>query len=293
MDQHFEVILEAGAPREVWLAARRGHAGASDSPGILNVSPWSSPMSVYADQLGLAPDEGESEAAQWGKLIEPVLLEHLDTITGRTVVPDGRLLRSKDWPWMQCTLDARYPLLIEGRRGGIEGKCTRLYWNWDEGVPSWVIVQVQHQLAVTGWDFQTVAVLFNGNEFKWVDIARDNTRIGLIVGETEKFMRSVEQLEPPPADGKECTTAALRALFPSPRPDKVIPLDGGDLLTLDDEYDRLNAALADHAQQKRAIQNRIRLELGDAQVGLLANGSRWTQKADKNGTVSLRRKGAG
>ena len=43
--------------RAEWLAWRRSGIGASDVAGILGISPWASPFTVWADKLGLLPDE--------------------------------------------------------------------------------------------------------------------------------------------------------------------------------------------------------------------------------------------
>jgi len=44
-----ERIKVSELPREQWLALRKKGIGGSDAAGVMGMSPWSSPLSVWAD----------------------------------------------------------------------------------------------------------------------------------------------------------------------------------------------------------------------------------------------------
>ena len=49
-------VSTAGMNREDWLEQRRHTIGGSDAAGIIGLSKWSSPVSVWADKTGRLPD---------------------------------------------------------------------------------------------------------------------------------------------------------------------------------------------------------------------------------------------
>lgn len=57
------------------LEARRGWIGASDVPVIVGVSPWKDPFTLWAEETGKVPVAEAGDAAKWGNLLEPVILD--------------------------------------------------------------------------------------------------------------------------------------------------------------------------------------------------------------------------
>ena len=158
MGTRYEVI-DNGRDRLRWLDARRSGLGASDAAAILGLNPYRSAMEVYAEKSGLYgvdDDSSPSEQARWGKILESHLLDDFRKVTGRPVVRDGRLLRSRRHPWQLCTLDARQRRPDVSSRGLLEAKSTR--FEWDE-LPEDVYSQIQHQFSVTGFTWGNVIVL--------------------------------------------------------------------------------------------------------------------------------------
>src|SRR5262245_42442218 len=92
--------------RERWLAERNKGIGASEAAAIVGLSPWESPLAVYARKVGvLETVKEETEAMRWGALLEPLILTEFGIETGREVVRAGKLLRSVERPWQLATLD--------------------------------------------------------------------------------------------------------------------------------------------------------------------------------------------
>ncbi len=287
MMEAFERICSSTA-REPWLAARLSGIGSSDAPGILGVSPFASPLSVYADKLGLAEDREQSEAMKWGSILEPLIVQEFAAETGRKAERAGELLRSRANPFQLATLDAvQFAEKHEGP-GDLEIKATG--WragDWTEGVPEHVFVQVQHQLSVTGWGWASVAVLIGGCKLLWADVERDDRFIDdvLLPAEAE-FWRRVEAREPVGADASEATARALKALYPKDS-GAVIALPGS-LIELDHERVELAAQVKALETRKAGIDNEIKLALGEASIGMLANGVTYTHKLQRRAAFSVK-----
>jgi predicted phage-related endonuclease len=82
---------------------------------------------------------------------------------------------------------------------------------WDdlEKPPLNVQVQVQHQLAVTGWQVGFVAALIGGNEFRIYRIERDDKFIESLVITLDEFWHLVQTETMPKVDGSDVTRDAL------------------------------------------------------------------------------------
>ncbi len=290
MSQAFDVIQFDS--REHWLELRRLGLGGSDAPAVLNSSPWSSAVSVFADKvLGEQRSgefmgvEGDSEPMYWGRTLEPVILEHYRQETQRQAFIDGRLLRSKEHPFMQVTLDGiqRGP---ENEVGFVEVKNTR-FWLKD-GVPEHYWIQMQHQFAVTGWKWGTFAVLVMGSEFYWCDVARDDDFIDktLVPAERALWERIQNRGPTPSPDASQATLDALKRIYPKDD-GETVELDG-DFVVMDLDRQAIAAELSALKEQQRGIDNAIKAKLGDATSGVLPSGRTYTWKARKDGVRVLR-----
>src|SRR5690242_13364840 len=84
---------------------------------------------------------------------------------------------------------------------------------WKDGVPEYVQLQVQHQLAVTGKEAADVAVLLCGQKLEIHRIVRDDDIIARLVVIESRFWECGETDTEPPADGSESAAKALRHLY--------------------------------------------------------------------------------
>lgn len=63
-------ISTKGMSREEWLMRRRKTIGGSDAAGIVGLSRWTSPFSVWADKTGRAAEKEDTEAMRQGRDLE-------------------------------------------------------------------------------------------------------------------------------------------------------------------------------------------------------------------------------
>ncbi len=276
------------ANRMEWLNLRRTGIGASEIAGVLGAGRWCSALSVHAEKIDSdqpVDDRGE-ERMQLGILLEPVILQRYARVTGRKVAAYGHLLRSKKWPWMLATLDGLAQR--SGTPTPVEVKNTQDRAGWSDGLPRDVWIQIQQQLAVTDLPLGSVAVLIAGCEFKTVDVKRDQAFIhDILVPAGEKFWANVKARgAPPQADGSDASLNALKRMFPE--------CDNTTVVLHRDFFDHAEELTAIKEQQKvdkarrSELENLVRQSIGSATFGAVPDGGEFSNKADKNGTRTLR-----
>ncbi len=281
IDERFETIGHSDN-REEWLELRRLGIGGSDAAGVLSVSPWSSAVSVFVDKV-MGGDDADNEAMYWGRTLESIILSHYAKETGREVMGDGRLLRSLTHPCMQVTLDGVQ--CSPAGDGFVEVKNKRFPIT---EVPRHDWIQMQHQFAVTDWQWGSYAALCSGSSFYWCDVERDNDFIdGTLIPAVLDFWERVQAGGPTPsADASDATLEALKRFYPEPNGDTV-PL-AGELLE-DDVQRQISAEIVSQSKDYiQGIDNRIKAAMGDATYGVLPNGRTYSWKARKDGVRVFR-----
>src|SRR6266550_2596225 len=180
-----------------WLAARRTGIGGSDAPAVLGLSPWRTPFEVWAEKTGdLTVDEREpNEAMNWGTILERAILNEYSRRSGVETVEVG-LLRHPDLSWMICSPDAVAADRI------VEIKTTRSSSGWgDQGTDEirlHYLVQVHHNLIVSGAPLADVAVLIAGSDYRIYHVEPHDALYAQILDQDAAFWASVQALEPPP-----------------------------------------------------------------------------------------------
>ena len=284
--------------RDQWLEVRKRGIGSSDAAAAVGLNPYQSQLALWLQKTGrdTAPasgplDTSASDCIQedlspmyWGSLLEPIVAAHYTRRTGNRVRRINAVLQHPEHPWMLANIDrevmgAADVQLLECKTAGIQG--ARL---WRDGVPEYVQLQVQHQLAVTGKQAADVAVLLGGQELQVFRIERDDELIGKLIALEREFWGYVERDQQPPADGSDSADAALRTLYPR---------DSGAILNLKDDL-VMNAVFSDllavrevlevntalEAQLKQAIQQRM----GNASLAVFESGE-VSFKRSKDGTT--------
>lgn len=278
MGTRYEVI-DNGRDRARWAALRREGIGSSDAAAVLGINPWSSAMDVYAEKLGLygEPDQGPpSEYARWGQILEPHVIEEFRSSTGRQVVREGRLLRSRARPFQQTTLDARQRKTGVRSPGSLEVKTTKFDWN--DGVPVDIMAQVQHSFAVTGFEWGSIAVWNRTTcEFQWLDVEPEREYIDELNERELDFWSGLAKGEPPEPDDSDQCARALRAIYPKPLEGLVLDLDG-EMLDVTDDLELVKQEMGDLKKRRTALENQIKSAIGNAEAGLLPNGVMYTHK---------------
>lgn len=278
--------------RSEWLEERRLGIGATDSAVILGAAPWSSPLQVWAEKVGVDVKEEsapEPEHLKWGRLLEPLIAEQFGEETKRLITaPEPFVItRDEDEPILFATID-REQLLVPGcqeprdimmpeRESVLELKTQPFSrHNWQrEGIPEHYWIQVQHQLMVTRKRWGSIAVLTAGSSLQWADIPRDERFIdNLREVLTEWWLRYVIRREAPPAQAAD--NDVIKSIYKfDPTGSGSVELPG-NFIDLDDRRQQINEMIGALEQQKDEIEAKLKQQIGTHRQGVLPNGIVYT-----------------
>ena len=257
-------VSTKGMNREEWLMRRRKTIGGSDAAGIVGLSRWASPFSVWADKTGRAAEKEDTEAMRQGRDLEDYVARRWMEETGKRVYRLPAMLYHPKYPFAHADVDR----MVIGENAGLECKTTfSLDLKQFNGIefPVQYYAQCVHYLAVTGADRWYLAVLAYGRGFFTFVLERDQAEIDALMAAEADFWKLVEQDTPPDADGSEATSAALREVYPISE-HTTADLFGRD--TVLREYMRLKEDKKVLDTRIGEIENTIKADMGEAESGL-------------------------
>lgn len=278
--------------REQWLEVRRGGIGSSDAAAAVGLNPYKSQLELWLEKTGrsAANDDsvGMDDPRFWGTLLEPYVAVAYQQKTDNKVRKVNAVLQHPTFPFMLANIDrevigSQEVQILECKTAGEFG--SRL---WKDGVPEYITLQVQHQLAVTGKTAADVAVLLCGQQLQVHRIKRDEEVISRLIVLEARFWEFVETDTPPPADGSESSANALRQLYRG----NDTSLDFTCDENLGQAFDTL-AGLRGELETKQAqaeqLKQTIQQAMGDASKARFANGVVTFKRAKDGTTVDTKR----
>ena len=160
------VVKTNNLSREEWLRYRTKGIGGSDVGIIAGISPFKSVHQLWLEKTGqVEAEEGDSEYAHFGTLLEPIVRKEFTERTGIKVRQKHMLLQSEEYPFMFANLDG--VVNKDGEFCIFEAKTASAYKQerWEAGITAPYILKVQHYMAVTGARRPYRAALVGGNHF--------------------------------------------------------------------------------------------------------------------------------
>src|SRR5215468_2791196 len=99
-------LAESGLdPHASFLDWRSKGIGASDIAGVLSLSPWSSPVSIWCRKVGITGEPDATESMRFGRMAEQMLSAYFEEDTGLFVSGMQTRCARPDHPWMRATVD--------------------------------------------------------------------------------------------------------------------------------------------------------------------------------------------
>lgn len=204
-----------------WHALRQRHVGGSEIAALFGSQPdyALSHFSLWHVKAGNAPPpEVKSVRAAWGLRLEAAIAEAAAMENGWQILKGG-YVSDDTTPGLGCTLDwiiERDP--AETGPGCLEVKnadwlAHKRSWTDDEP-PLHILLQLQHQLACTGYGWGVVTCLVGGNDLRTYRYKARPKLIADIRRRTQEFWASIDQGREPPVDGSDSASAVLTALYP-------------------------------------------------------------------------------
>lgn len=255
-----------------WHAARAKVVGASEVAALFGVSPHISHWSLWQIKAGrvAAPDISGDQRVRWGHLVEPVVAQAVaEERPDWTILPGGHRISSRI-PGMGATLDRE----IGGARPGVL-EIKNVDWlvrkrDWGDEPPPHILLQLQHQLAVTGREWGAVAALVGGNELRiWEYQARPKV-IAEIERRVRAFWQSIRENRPPPVDGSASTSETLAALYPDARTPMLDLRADNELPEACAGFLRAREARQAAEREERHYANIIKAKVGAAEAAMVS-----------------------
>lgn len=259
-------------PYEEWLEYRKLGIGGSDASVVCGINPYKSPVELWMEKTNQLPYQEAGEAAYWGTQLETLVRDEFSKRTGIEVKHTNQMLQSEKYPFMLANLDGTCEHPDYGTCV-FEAKTASAYRanEWENNsVPYSYVVQVQHYMAVTGYQGAYVAVLIGGNQFRWRFIERDEELISLLIKLEAAFWNHVKSITPPPLDGSEASAKFLAERFPNSVPNSqiVLPDVASDLI---DQYDLACQQLETVKEQKQQAENLLKEMIGEHEIACVGD----------------------
>lgn len=265
-----EDVSTKNMSRQEWLKLRQTGIGGSDAGTILGINKWKSPIQLYFEKT--QPElkqEIDNEYIYWGNVLEDVVAKEFTERTGKKVRKVNKMFRHPKYNFMLANIDRA----VVGEKAVLECKTTSEYnkedWKEDE-IPDSYIAQVQHYMAVTGYEKGYIAVLIGGNKFIWKEIERDEELINIIIQEEKYFWENyILGDDIPPVDGSVATTEFMKFKYQDSVDTQAV-LDENDEMIIK-ALNQIKEEEKELKEQKAKYENQIKNKLGENQFGISQN----------------------
>ena len=251
--------------KEDWLRYRKCGITGTDAGAILGLNPYRSAFQVYHDKISDIIENIDNEAMRQGRDLEDYVAQRFSEETGFKVRRANAIYQSEE----HSLLLADFDRLIVGQKAGLECKTVSPFSadKWADGkIPAHYMAQVDHYLAVSGFDCWYVAALIFGRELVIHKIVADKQVISDLIDKEERFWTNhvVPQIPPAP-NGCDCDTQQINQMYEVDNRDKTADLSA--LHGLLDKRQELSDQIEQMEQEKTAIEQQVKLKMQDAAYG--------------------------
>jgi len=184
---------------------RRKFIGASEVSAVMGISPYTTPLQVWAVKTGEVPpaDLSDNQAVEWGTRLERLVSKKFAEEHGVKLIARKTRYVHPDYPFLSCELDN----IIAGTDELVEIKTVNA-WAWSswenaDELPDHVVVQVMMQLGLSkrkkGW----IACLCGGQKYIEKCIEFDQEMYDGMVEKCVAFWDMVQKKIPPVAESDD------------------------------------------------------------------------------------------
>ncbi|GAA5562940.1 MULTISPECIES: YqaJ viral recombinase family protein [Acinetobacter] len=272
---------------QAWLEVRKQGIGSSDAAAACGLNPYMSMLELWMIKTGRVQQNIDDESSghaplYWGKQLEPLVAEYYSLHTNNKVRRVNAVLQhpDPDKAFMLANLD--YAVVGNEDVQILECKTAGEYGAklWRDGVPLYVLCQVQHQLAVTGKQAAHVCVLICGHETKIFKVTRSESVIEHIVQAERYFWECVEKDTPPSVDASESAAKAIQQLYPAHVPLTVEDLSQNENANLMfDQLIKMKEEIQNQQERFDQLKHEIQMMMQDKERAVFVNGSVVWKKA--------------
>lgn len=271
--------------RQEWLAYRTGGIGSSEVGTILGVNPYETPYQLWRRKMGMDAPKEETFAMKAGHYLEDAVASFYQDSTGADIIKASAgdwLIVNKDKPFMRVSPDRTYWAAGEKKSASnkriLECKTTQKQIDEDDLPAQW-ICQLIYQLGVAELEQGALAWLTAGRSFGHKELYFDKELWQYMTEEVERFwVDNIQNKQEPLAQSVE------DVILKNPKhiagkliqADDELILDLGALKNLKEEIATLD-------KEKKEIESRIKMAMGDAEAIAKQGETLATWKASKDG----------
>lgn len=261
--------------RAAWHEIRARHVGASEVAALFSAQPDYA-MGVYAlwqVKAGrVPPPEVTAERVAWGLRLEDAIATAAAESEGWSISPGVYASRDGLGATLDRIIEAPGPndAGMSGR-GALELKNVDgiQFLRWGEEPPLHILLQLQAQLAATGFSWGAVAALVGGNSLRvWRYTARPKLQAE-ILARVGAFWRSIREDRPPQPDGSDATYRALVMLNPATAEEPADLSEDNEAPELAATFLRLSAEIKERERARDEARNRLLAKLGPHRSALI------------------------
>lgn len=282
-----EKIPTINMTRSDWLAERQKSIGGSDVGAILGMNRFRSPYSVWTEKTGRLVDDEDNEAMRQGRDLEQYVADRFTEKSGWRSKRYNYILRDPvAAPHLHANIDRKIMNVAGG--AGLECKTasTLNVKSFAGGqFPESYYAQCVAYLAVTGWRRWFLAALVFGKEFhiyqittiendivpEWCDssvyVSLDEIK-ALTGYVSEWWDKYIAADVPPPVDGLESTTEAIKKVYADDNDETVVLVDRDSLL---EDYFQLKIQQDAIEEQLELIKQQIQSDMGENSLAVSQN----------------------
>lgn len=275
--------------RKEWLEWRSKGIGGSDVAIICGLNKYKSALELWMEKRGYKQNEEAGESAYWGNIMEPIVRKEFIKRSGLEVDTINLMLKHPEHEFMLANVDG----IItdqEGKKCIFEAKTASAYkldqWKDDE-IPEDYMLQIQHYMAVTGYERTYIAVLIGGNTFKYIVVDKDEELISIIIQIEKQFWNCVINDTPPKVDGSESCTNILNSLYAISNKYKsiILPMETQNII---DKYNRYKEQESIYSEKKNECINELKQLMEDNEVAII-NDSKITWKSSVSERIDTKK----
>lgn len=273
-----KTLISDRSDRDTFLAARKGRIGSSDIATICGLNKYKSPLQLWVEMTADTPENvSDSLPMQIGRGLEAFIGGTLyPAHTGKATTPCSAIYQSSEHDWAIASPDF---FVSDGRI--LETKSTSDYsahqWE-DDAIPNYAHIQTMWQMGICEISTCDVAALIGNRNFVVRTVNFDPEIYANLFSQAETFINLVRNKIPPAARFDDSET--VDRLFPAVEGKQI---EFGDsfcfmeFTRLNEEIQAVKNRIAPHdtilkglKKELEAIENNVKIQLGDAELGRIA-----------------------
>jgi len=273
-----EIIVPSD--QEHWLAMRKLDVTSTESAALFGMSPYVTHFDLWhRKRTGIVPEFKTNDRMAWGNRLEAAIAHGIAEEQGWEITPMKEYFRDPDlrmgssFDFVITSLGEPVHLEIKN----VDYLAFRDGWiEHDDGsieAPEHIEMQVQHQMAVSGFKRAFIGAFIGGNRGVVIERLRDEPVIAAIKAKVADFWRTVDEGQEPepvmPGDAE-----VIIRLNQYAKPGKILSADGDE--TLRDlllDYKAAAKAEANAKEDKDVAKANIFKHIGDAEKVLTSEFS--------------------